>query len=107
MSSAVVVVILAFTGLVLQWTLAPSLSKCWKGGVQSDATSKQKPFVFFLFGGGTSDGRVCLVNSDSDDARTQTVEPTNVYDQYTNTVESCTGACGSLGYSIAGVEFGL
>ena len=45
------------------------------------------------------------VNSDSNDARTLTEPQAVVGGQYNNTVENCTEACKSSGYSLAGVEF--
>jgi len=73
-----------------------SLSLYWNGlGVQGAPTFLQQFGAWNLSG--------CF--SDSNDARTLTVQVSVTGGQYNNSVGSCVPACEAAGYSIAGVEF--
>jgi len=73
-----------------------SLSLYWNGHVV-------QPLPVFVQSFGASNLLGCF--TDSNDARTLTVQVSVTGGQYNNSVESCVPTCNAAGYSIAGVEF--
>jgi len=75
-----------------------SLSLYWNG-------ISLQPNPTFVRQSGGWDLQLSGCFSDSNDARTLTVQVPVAGGQYNNSVEACIGACKAAGYSIAGVEF--
>ena len=93
-------IVSVFGGTVYHSKLLLPLLKARVRGLSWDATGKHICFAF-LCGSGTSDGRVCFVNSDSGNPRTL---DTQIYIGGV-TVATCIDGCFHKGYNHAGVEF--
>ena len=102
--SVVELTLSAFTGVVFHNPILLWF-RPWAREVSRDGTGTHIPFTF-LVRRGTSDGRECFVNSDSNNARTL-AWPVTVSDGGNGlTIELCLDACIKDGRTHAGVELG-